>query len=130
MRKYLLNHELVLFIVICTFFLSIQSSKGLALPSESVSSFECSSVREAQIEKIISALNQPEAQVHLMAMGISKARLREQLSQLDNSQLILVSERADTVKAAGNGAAAAVVIILFVVFVVFIIVNFGPHHHH
>jgi hypothetical protein len=125
MRKYLLNHELVLFIVICTFFLSIQSSKGLALQSESVLSFEGESAREAQIEKIMSVLDRPEAQLHLIAMGISKSQLREQLSQLDDTQLALVSERADAVKAAGDEVVGAVLIILLIVFLVILIFHFA-----
>jgi diacylglycerol kinase len=129
MRKYLLNHEFVLFVSVCTFFLSIQSSKGIALPSESVFVLDREISREAQIEKIMSVLDRPEARTHLMVMGIGKSQLRDQLSRLDEAQLALASEKADAVKAAGNGAEAAVIIILFVVFIIAMILYFEPHHH-
>jgi hypothetical protein len=125
MRKYLLNHEFVLFVSVCTFFLSIQSSNGLALPSESTLALEGSSAREAQIEKIMSVLDRPEAQLHLIAMGISKSQVREQLSQLDDTQLALVSEKADVVKAAGDEVVGAVLIILLIIFLVVLIFHFA-----
>jgi predicted PurR-regulated permease PerM len=129
MRRYLLNHGFVVFIVICTFFLGIPQ-RGVALPSESVSTLDRQATREAQIERIMETLDRPEAKTHLMVMGISKSQLKEQLSQLDDFQLALVSEKADTVSAAGNGAAAAVLIVLFVVVIIFMIFYFGPHGHH
>jgi multidrug efflux pump subunit AcrB len=73
----------------------------------------------------MSVLDRPEAQLHLIAMGISKSQLREQLSQLDDTQLALVSERADAVKAAGDEVVGAVLIILLIVFLVILIFHFA-----
>jgi CHASE3 domain sensor protein len=96
----------------------------LALPSDSVSTLEGSSVREVQIEKIMSVLESPGAQIHLLAMGISKSQLREQLSQLDDAQLALVSQKADQVKAAGDSGVGIVIGVLLIVLLVIVIFHF------
>jgi type III secretory pathway component EscV len=58
-------------------------------------------------------------------MGISKSQVREQLSQLDDTQLALVSEKADVVKAAGDEVVGAVLIILLIIFLVVLIFHFA-----
>src|SRR5574341_1711873 len=111
MKRYIKDLKFVLFLSLCVTFVNVPLD-SLALPSESVSTLEGSSARVAQIEKIMSVLERPEAQIHLMAMGISKSQLREQLSQLDDTQLALVSQKADQVKAAGDSGAGIVVGVL------------------
>jgi hypothetical protein len=55
-----------------------------------------------------------------MAMGINKSQLREQLSQLDDTQLALVSQKADQVKAGGQvGFVIGVLLIVLLVIIIF-----------
>jgi CHASE3 domain sensor protein len=123
MKRYIKDLKFVLFLSLCVTFVSVPPD-ALALPSESVSTLEGSSARVAQIEKIMSVLESPGAQIHLMAMGISKSQLREQLSQLDDTQLALVSQKADQVKAAGDSGVGIVIGVLLIILLVVVIVHF------
>jgi hypothetical protein len=123
MKKYMKNLKFVLFLSLCVTFVNVPLD-SLALPSDSVSTLEGSSVREVQIEKIMSVLESPGAQIHLLAMGISKSQLREQLSQLDDAQLALVSQKADQVKAAGDSGVGIVIGVLLIVLLVIVIFHF------
>lgn len=76
MKRSIKNMKLILFLSLCVTFVNIPP-EALAIPSESVSSFEGTSIREAQIEKILSVLDRPQAHAHLLAMGISKSQLKE-----------------------------------------------------
>jgi hypothetical protein len=120
MKRCIKDLKLILFLSLCVTFVNVPPD-ALAIPSESVSNFEAASTREAQIENIMSVLDRPEAQVHLMTMGLTKSELRGQLSQLDDSQLALVSEKADQVKAAGDGAGIVVFILVVILLVVLIL---------
>jgi hypothetical protein len=123
MKGYIKDLKLVLFLSLCVTFVNVPLD-SLALPSDSVSTLEGSSVREVQIEKIMSVLESPGAQIHLLAMGISKSQLREQLSQLDDAQLALVSQKADQVKAAGDSGVGIVIGVLLIVLLVIVIFHF------
>lgn len=119
MKRCIKDLKFVLFLSLCVTFVSVPPD-ALALPSESVSTLEGSSARVAQIEKIMSVLDRPEAQIHLMTMGISKSQLREQLSQLDDTQLALVSEEADQIKAAGDSVGLVIGVLLIILLVILI----------
>src|SRR5574341_1301753 len=113
MKRYIKDLKFVLFLSLCVTFVNVPLD-SLALPSESVSTFEGSSARVAQIEKIMSVLDRPEAQAHLMVMVIIKSQLREQLSQLDDTKLELVSQKADQVKAAGDSVGLVIGVLLII----------------
>jgi len=123
MKKIILNRYFVLFVSIATFFFNAAPPSVFAMPSESMTTLDSESVRQAQIEKIISVLDKPEARAHLAAMRMTKAEMRNNLSKLDNTQLARVSEKADQIKAAGDSGVGIVIGILLVILLVVVILK-------
>jgi hypothetical protein len=123
MKKILLNRYFVLFVSIATFLFNAAPPNVLAMPSESVTVFDRESARQAQIEKIMSVLEKPEARAHLAAMGMNKAEMRDSLSKLDDAQLARVSDQADQVKAAGDAGLGIVIGILLIILLVVVIMR-------
>jgi len=114
MRKFLLNRKLVLTLALWAILISIPPSNAFAMPSASVSSFDLASLRQTQMNKIISELSRPEARAHLMLMGISQNELKEKLSQLDDAQLASVAKKADAVKVAGDAGLGIIITLLVI----------------
>ncbi|GEM_PF-1826409 len=83
--------------------IGISPGRAFALPTSSVASVQTASVRDVQIEAIVSALSTtPRARMHLRMVGISPAQLREKLARLDDVRLAQVAQKADAVKAGGE----------------------------
>src|SRR3989338_3436666 len=101
MRKFLLNRNLVLTLALWTILISIPPSNAFAMPTASVTSFDGVSLRQGQMDKIMSEMSRPEARAHMMLMGISQNELKEKLSQLDDTQLASVAYKAAAVKVLG-----------------------------
>ncbi len=123
MRKYLLNYKLVWMMALWTTFISIPPSNAFAFPSGSLSTVGPVSLREAQIDKVMSVLSRPEAQLHMRLMQIDESQVRDSLTKLDNAELAQVAQRADTVKAGGDGVIGLVIALLVIVLLVMLIVN-------
>ena len=123
MRKYLLNRKLVLLMSLWMALLGGLPSNAFAFPSESLSTGGASEARQAQIDKVMSALSRPEAQLHLRLMRIDEGQVRTALAKLDEAQLAQVAQKADKVKAAGDGALGLLIALLVVVLLVVLIVN-------
>ncbi len=116
----LLNPKIVSVMAVWAVLIGLFSSRAAAMPTDSLAVSAAASTREAQIEKIVSVLSRPEAQIHLRAAGIRQPELRVRLSKLNDSQLTILAQRADTLKAAGELGLlifALVVAILIVIFV-------------
>ncbi len=81
-------------------------------------------IREAQIEKIMTVLSHPKAQLNLRMAGISQTQLREGLSKLDDAQLTMVAQKADSVKAGGIlGVIIALLVIAILVIIVIMLMD-------
>ena len=124
MTRWLLSRKLVGVVAAWALWISVSPGRAFALPSESVSAFQAGSCREAQIEKIMSVLSRPEAQVHLRTAGIDPTGLRGQLAKLDDAQLATVAEKADAVKAGGFlGLIIALLVIAILVVILIYLLN-------
>ena len=123
MRKFLLNRKLVLTLALWTMLISIPPSNAFAMPSASVTAFDGASLRQAQMNKIMSELSRPEARAHLMLMGISQNELKEKLAQLDDTQLAGVANKADAVKVAGDAGLGIIITLLVIAILAIIFVR-------
>lgn len=102
----------------------VSPGQASALPTASVVSVQTASARDTQIEKIVSALSTPRAQVHLRMAGINPAKLREKLARLDDAQLNRVAQKADAVKAGGElGLIIALLVLTILIIVVIKLMN-------
>ncbi len=121
MTQRLLNPRFALILAVWAVLMGVFSGRASAMPRGSLGlSPAVSSTRTAQIERIMTVLSKPEAQVHLRAMGIRLPELRSRLSKLDDAQLARMAQKADTVKAGGQLGlliAALVIAILIVIFI-------------
>ena len=123
MRKFLLNREFIFALVFWSFVISMPASDAFAFPSESLSAGYSASARDAQIDKIMNVLSRPEAQLHLRLMRINENQVKDALIKLDDSQLTQVAQKADIVKAGGDGALGLVIAVLVIVLLIVLIVN-------
>ena len=123
MRKRLLSKQFVLMVALWTAIISVPPSNVFAFPSESLSMISADGVRDAQINKVMSVLSRPEAQLHLRLMRINDQQVRVALTKLDDAQLTQVAQKADSVKAAGDGALGIVIALLVIALLVVLIVN-------
>jgi hypothetical protein len=123
MRKFLLNHKLVTTLALWTILISIPPSNAFAMPSASVTAFDIVSLRQAQMNKIMSELSRPEARTHLMLMGISQNELKAKLTQLDDAQLASVAKKADAVKVAGDAGLGIIITLLVIAILAIIFVR-------
>ncbi len=121
MRDFLLNRKFVFLLACWATFISVPPSQALAMPSDSVSVFSGAAVRDAQIHKIMGVLSRPEARAHLVMMGIDQKELKSGLSKLDDRQLGLVADKADQVKAAGDGLAVVIALLVITLLVIVIL---------
>ena len=123
MRKFLLNRNLILTLALWAILISIPPSNAFAMPSASVSAFDLASLRQAQMNNIMSQLSRPEARAHMMLMGISQNELKEKLTQLDDSQLASVSNKANAVKVAGDAGLGIIITLLVIAILAIIFVR-------
>ena len=123
MRKFILNRNFVYTLALWMAFISIPPSNAFAMPSDSISSFAASSARDAQIGKIMAVLSRPEARAHLALMGINQKELQSKLSQMDDGDLAVIAEKADTVKAAGSDALAIIIVLLVIAILVVLLMK-------
>lgn len=93
---------------------------GFAMPTESMAMVQPDSVRNAQVEQIVRALSHPSAQLHLRLAGIAPEDLRQELSKLDDAQLGMLAEKADTLMAGGWVYAILGVVVLVLVIILLI----------
>lgn len=129
MKAFCSNMSFILFVSLSLVLVSVPADLR-AMPTESTAALQEGGEKEAMINKILSALDHPSAAAHLKLMGIDRAGLKEELNQLDEIQLAQIAERADQVKAAGDGVGLAIGILLVVLLVVLIFYFLGHHHGH
>ena len=120
MRKYLLNRLFVFALAVWSAILSVPAPNAFAMPSPSLSLMAPASVRDAQIAKIMTVLSAPQAQMHLRLSGINPNDLQGSLSKLGDAQLSQIADRADSVKAGGDGLGIIIAILVVVLLVVLI----------
>lgn len=102
----------------------VRPQSAFALPSESVMTFQPASVREAQMEKVMSILARPDAQIQMRLAGIPQKELRSRVARMDDSQLEWASQRVDQIKAAGVlGIIIAVLVIAILVVILIWLVD-------
>lgn len=123
MRKFILDPKLVWTMTLWAALISVRPSAAFAFPTESLQTVQPVSLREAQIDKIMSLLSRPEARLHLGLMRINESQVRDSLTKLDDAELAQVSQRADAVKAAGDGALGIVIAVLVIVLLIVLIMN-------
>lgn len=127
MAKALLNRTLATCMAVWALWMAISPGRTWASPSESLPTVLASNPeaqREAQIEKIMGVLSRPEAQVQLRAAGIWPDHLREKLSKLDDTQLAMVADKADTVQAGGVlGLIIALLVIAILIVILIYLLN-------
>ena len=101
----------------------IRPQSAFALPSESVTTFQPASERQAQMEKVLAILSRPDARIQMRLAGIPQKELRGRLERMDDSQLQWASERADQIKAAGilGVIIALLVIAILVVILIWLV---------
>lgn len=101
----------------------VRPRNAFALPSESVTTFQPASERQAQMEKVLSILSRPDARIQMRLAGIPQEELRGRLERMDDSQLKWASERAGQIKAAGilGVIIALLVIAILVVILVWLV---------
>ena len=121
MTKLLLDRKIVFVVTMWAFLIGIPPSGAYAMPSESIAAFTVPSVREAQMDHILSVLSRPEARAHLMMMGITEKELKEKLLRLDDQQLALVSDKADQVNAGGSALGLVIVLLVIAVLIILIV---------
>ena len=121
MRKRLLNCKCVSVLVLWMAILSMAPSNAFAFPSQSLSVLEPASLRDAQINQIMSVLSRPEAQLHLRMMGMNQTQVKDALAKLDDAQLAQVADKANAVKAVGDGLGIVIVILVIVLLFVVIV---------
>ena len=97
-----------------TMLISVPPSNAFAMPSASVSTFDVASIRQVQMDKILTELSRPEARTHLMLMGINQGELKERLAQLDDAQLSNVANKADAIKVAGDSGLGIIIAVLVI----------------
>lgn len=119
MRNVFLNRKFVVALALWAGFLGILPSNGFAFPSESLS-VGSPSLREVHVNRILTVLSRPDAQVHLRLMGVGEDQIKGSLSKLDDSQLERIAQKADAVKAGGDGLGIVIAILIIVLLVVLI----------
>jgi hypothetical protein len=127
MKKFLLNRKFVLSLALLTVLISVPPTEVHAMPTASVTSFNAAALRPTQINSIMTELSRPEAQAHLMLMGVSQNELRDKLEQLDDAQLTSVAAQADAVKAAGDGGLGLIIAILVIAILIVVFVRLKNH---
>ena len=120
MRKALLNRKIVLALALWTTFVSLPPSNAFAMPSASVSAFDGASLRQAQMNSILSQMSRPEARAHMMLMGVNQNELKEKLTQLDDAQLDSVAQKAQAIKVAGDAGLGIIITLLVIAILVVI----------
>ena len=120
MRKYLLDRKFVWVMALWMALLSVPPSNAFAFPSESLSVSDTAGARQAQIDKVMSVLSRPEAQLHLRLMRINDQQVRAALTKLDDAQLAQVARKADTVKAGGDILGLVIVLLVIAILVILI----------
>lgn len=120
-----LNRGLAVVLAVCfTWVGGIMPKPALALPSESVATFQPAAVREAQMQKVLGVLSRPDARIQLRLAGISQDELQTRVARMDDSQLEWASQRADQVQAAGVlGIVIAVLVIAILVVILIWLVD-------
>ena len=102
----------------------IHPPAAFALPSESVTTFQPTAQRQAQIEKVLRILARPDARIQMRLAGIPEKELRGRIERMDDSQLTWASARADQIKAAGFlGVIIALLVIAILVVILLWLVN-------
>lgn len=101
----------------------IRPPVAFALPSESVTTFQPTAQRQAQIEKVLGILSRPDARIQMRLAGIPEKELRGRVERMDDSQLTWAAARADQIKAAGilGVIIALLVIAILVVILVWLL---------
>ena len=118
MRKHILNRRWVGLFALWVIVLSACPMNVWAMPSASMEVMSNAGInREAYVGQVLSIFENPQAQVHLMRMGLNTTELEAKLATLSDTQLVQLAERAETVKA-GAGAAGVAIVVLVILLLV------------
>lgn len=124
MMKHLRKKAVVLTVASAFFF--VNSAPALAGLVDSKHTFEVSSQRDQDIQKVQRALESKVVQEKLKAYGLSKEEVQEKLSQLSDDQIHMLAKASDKVLAGGGdgiGLAIAVVVLLILIVILLKLLN-------
>jgi hypothetical protein len=119
MMKHLRKKAVVL-TVASTFFL-VNSAPALAGLVDSRHTFEVSSQRDQDMQKVQRALESKIVQEKLKAYGLSKEEVQEKLSQLSDDQIHMLAKASDKVLAGGDGIGLAIAVVVLLILVVILL---------
>jgi len=116
MINFLLKRRLVAYLIIgWAFLLGCLPTNGLAMPvSSEVLRNEGKNLREANLQKIYSFLEEKIVQTRLTRMGIKSADLEVRLSALSDHELQRLATQMERVKLGGDAGGAILIIVLVV----------------
>jgi len=117
MINFLLKRRLLAYLIIgWAFFLGcLPTNNGLAMPITSeILRNEGKNLREANLQKIYSFLEEKIVQTRLTRMGIKSADLEVRLSALSDHELQRLATQMERVKLGGDAGGAILIIVLVV----------------
>lgn len=121
MKFLFLNKRFIGLVALFTFSVAIMPLRVMALPSGALSILS-QAERQAQVDKILDALSGPQAKPHLVMIGMDLEELETKLAQLDDQQLMVVAEKADQVKAAGDATGLIIALLVIAILVVILLI--------
>ncbi|MGB9873979.1 MAG: PA2779 family protein [Hydrogenobacter sp.] len=119
MMKYLRKKAVVLTVASAFFF--VNSAPALAGLVDSKHTFEVSSQRDQDMQKVQRALESKVVQEKLKAYGLSKEEIQEKLSQLSDEQIHMLAKASDKVLAGGDGIGLAIAVVVLLILVVILL---------
>lgn len=119
MMKHLRKKAVVLTVASAFFF--VNSAPALAGLVDSKHTFEVSSQRDQDMQKVQRALESKIVQDKLKAYGLSKEEIQEKLSQLSDDQIHTLAKASDKVLAGGDGIGLAIAVVVLLILVVILL---------
>ncbi|SNZ14153.1 PA2779 family protein [Hydrogenobacter hydrogenophilus] len=119
MMKYLRKKAVVLTVASAFFF--VNSAPALAGLVDSKHTFEVSSQRDQDMQKVQRVLESKVVQEKLKAYGLSKEEIQEKLSQLSDEQIHMLAKASDKVLAGGDGIGLAIAVVVLLILVVILL---------
>ena len=125
MIKFILKKKLIAYLIIgWAFLLGCLPANTLAMPvSSEVLRNEANSLRQRDINKIYSLLEEKNVQKNLVKMRLNNNELKERIAKLSDAQIHRLANQLDRVKIGGS-AGGAILIVAIVVGIIALILYF------
>jgi len=116
MIKFMLKKRLIAYLIIAwAFILGCLPANTLAMPvSSEVLRNEVRSLRQRDINKIYSLLEEKIVQKNLVKMHLNNNELKERIAQLSDAQIHRLANQLDGVKIGGSAGGAILIVVLVV----------------